>query len=69
MAAMATELTSAFPTLAGLEPDAARSLDAAARCVAIPAGTVLFQDGAQCGAYVMVLDGSIRVQKVAENGR
>ena len=69
MAGMVTDLASAFPSLAALEPDAARSLDAAARSVAIPAGTVLFQDGTECGAYVMVLDGSIRVQKVAESGR
>jgi CRP/FNR family transcriptional regulator len=64
-----TTLAHTFPRLAALEPDAARTLAAASRSVAIPAGTVLFQDGAECGSYVMVLDGSIRVQKVAENGR
>ncbi|HTH17071.1 MAG TPA: Crp/Fnr family transcriptional regulator [Magnetospirillum sp.] len=35
----------------------------------MPAGTVLFQDGSECQAYVLVLDGSVRVQKVSENGR
>ena len=57
-----------FPALAALEPEAAR-LFAAARQVDIPAGTVLFQDGSPCGNYVLVIEGSIRVQKVAENGR
>lgn len=44
-------------------------LDSAARLAAIPAGTVLFQDGSECSAYVLVIDGSIRVQKVSEGGR
>jgi len=60
--------TATFPALAALEPEAAR-LFAAARQVDIPAGTVLFQDGSPCGNYVLVIEGSIRVQKVAENGR
>ena len=57
-----------FPALAALEPEAAR-LFAAARPVTIPAGTIVFQDGATCANYVLVIEGSIRVQKVAENGR
>ena len=36
---------------------------------ALPAGTVLFHERAECSSYVLVLDGAIRVQKVAENGR
>jgi CRP/FNR family transcriptional regulator, anaerobic regulatory protein len=66
---MIEDLAPAFPNLATLEPDAARTLSDSARLVTIPPGTVLFQDGAECNSYVLVLDGSIRVQKVAENGR
>lgn len=58
-----------FPGLAGLDPDTARTMDQAARLAAIPAGTVMFRDGTECSSYVLVIEGSIRVQKVAENGR
>lgn len=44
-------------------------VEAASRIVTIPAGTILFQDGTECANYVLVIDGAIRVQKVAENGR
>jgi len=65
---MATNPAADFPALGRLEPEAAR-LFAAARVVSIPAGTSVFHDGAPCGSYVLVIDGTIRVQKVAENGR
>jgi len=65
---MSQNPTANFPALAALEPEAAR-LFAAARPVTIPAGTVVFQDGSVCANYVLVIEGSIRVQKVAENGR
>lgn len=66
---MNTEIASCFPQFAHLDPDSARTLENSARMVAIPAGTVMFQDGAECSSYVLVLEGSIRVQKVSENGR
>lgn len=59
----------AFPHFARLDGDSARVLDGAARLSTIPPGTVLFQDGAECSSYVLVVEGSVRVQKVAENGR
>lgn len=59
----------AFPQFARLDPESARMLDSAARLATVPAGTALFQDGAECANYVLVIEGSIRVQKVAENGR
>jgi CRP/FNR family transcriptional regulator len=34
-----------------------------------PAGTVLFGEGSACQAYLILLSGQIRVQKVGENGR
>lgn len=44
-------------------------LEGAARTMTVPAGTVLFQDGSECSSYVLVMEGSIRVQKVSEGGR
>jgi CRP/FNR family transcriptional regulator len=67
--AMRHDLLDAFPRLGALDPDSAREFDAAARVLAIPAGTVLFRDGAECASYVLVAEGSIRVQKVSEGGR
>lgn len=58
-----------FPGLAGMEPDCLRLLEQTARIVTVPTGTVVFQDGGECGNYLLVLEGSVRVRKVAENGR
>lgn len=66
---MNAEIVTSFPQFARLDPESARSLEAASRIIAIPSGTVMFQDGTECSNYVLVLEGSIRVQKVAENGR
>jgi CRP/FNR family transcriptional regulator len=66
---MRQDILDAFPPLAGLDPDAARLMGETVRQVAIPAGTVVFQDGDQCANYVLVMEGSIRVQKVSEGGR
>lgn len=35
----------------------------------IPKGTVIFDEGDQCGGIAFVLNGSIRVSKVGKNGR
>ena len=66
---MDQEISTAFPQFARLDPESARLLESTARIIGVPAGTVLFQDGSECQAYVLVLDGSVRVQKVSENGR
>lgn len=66
---MNVEIATCFPQFARLDADSARTLEASARVMSIPAGTVLFQDGAECSSYVLVLEGSIRVQKVSEGGR
>lgn len=62
-------VASTFPCLASLPKDAATAIAGAGKVVNIAAGTVLFQDGAECASYVLVIDGSIRVQRTAENGR
>ncbi|MEW5726993.1 MAG: Crp/Fnr family transcriptional regulator [Pseudomonadota bacterium] len=66
---MDPSIAQAFPQFARLDADSARILEGAARVATIPPGTVLFQDGAECSSYVLVIEGSVRVQKVAENGR
>ena len=66
---MINEIAPCFPQFSKLEPEAAKVLSASAKIVTIPAGTVLFKDGTECSNYVLVVEGSIRVQKLAENGR
>ena len=61
--------TTLFPRLASLEPATAALLTERSRIITIPAGTVLFHEGDACQNFVLVLDGQIRVQKVAESGR
>lgn len=59
----------AFPALAALDGAARRVLRDAAHVVTVPAGSVVFSEGDACRSYMLVLDGSVRVQKVSENGR
>ncbi len=60
---------SAFPRLAALEPDALAILRRAARKASAPRGAALFQVGSLCQNYLMMLDGSVRVQMVSDTGR
>lgn len=69
MALSGTDWLDAFPDLARLEPEARGLLAAEGMRVHVPRGTVLFQAGALCQSYLMVLDGSVRVQMVSESGR
>ncbi|MEO5336230.1 MAG: Crp/Fnr family transcriptional regulator [Magnetospirillum sp. WYHS-4] len=66
---MSSDLLAAFPRHAFLDAEAARLLGESAHVVTLPAGTVVFRDGAECTSYLLVLEGSVRVQKTAENGR
>lgn len=66
---MPAEWINQFPALADLDADSARALTQSAQPVAMPAGTVVFQPGAACGAYLLLVGGTVRVQMVAENGR
>lgn len=60
---------SRFPGLAALDDPAWMELRSAARVVTLPAGAIAFRAGDTCENYLLVLDGSVRVQKLAENGR
>ncbi|RAU22552.1 Crp/Fnr family transcriptional regulator [Paramagnetospirillum kuznetsovii] len=66
---MAEDGLAAFPGLANLDSDSARAFRQAARPMSVPAGTVMFRDGAECSNYVLVVNGSIRVHKLSEGGR
>lgn len=55
--------------LRGLSPDDRRQLEAAARRVSVPPGTVVFHPGASADHMLLVLKGSVRVQHTSESGR
>lgn len=59
----------AFPLLGGLEPDALAVLRQSAARLEIPRGTVLFQPGSLCQSFLMMIEGSVRVQMLSETGR
>ena len=67
--AQADQWLACFPSLQGLDDPAGRAVLDSAKRVSVPPGTVLFQEGATCENYLLLLEGSVRVQKVAENGR
>jgi len=58
-----------FPQLRELTDPAWRDVLQAARPVVIPPGTTVFRDGDGCQNYMFVIEGAVRVQKIAENGR
>mgnify|MGYP001766551945 CR=1 FL=1 len=58
-----------FPELAGLPADQRARLVERSPRVEVPAGTIVFSPGSPCGAYLLVLDGSVRVQMIADTGR
>jgi len=58
-----------FPDLSGLDDPVWQTVLDSARPVEIPAGTTVFRDGDGCQNYMFVLEGTVRVQKMAENGR
>ncbi|PWC32564.1 Crp/Fnr family transcriptional regulator [Azospirillum sp. TSO35-2] len=63
------EIPALFPTLGGLDADAEALLRRSGARVTLPRGTVLFRAGDRCHTFLMVLDGSVRVQMTSENGR
>lgn len=58
-----------FRALERLEPDVRKTLDARSRVVSLPAGERVFRGGEECRNYLLVLEGSVRVQMTAESGR
>jgi len=61
--------TASVPAIASLEPETRARLRSLARPVSAPAGTRIFGEGSACHAYLILLSGQLRVQKLSENGR
>ncbi|MBI3445632.1 MAG: Crp/Fnr family transcriptional regulator [Magnetospirillum sp.] len=57
------------PALAGLDEPTRARLRVLTRAATLPAGTRVFGEGSPCQAYLILLDGQVRVQKVGESGR
>lgn len=57
-----------FPELASADP-ATQAVMERARSVALPAGHTLFQVGAPCPHYLLMLSGQMRVQLISAGGR
>ncbi len=60
---------SAFPALKDIQDSEWRALMDQARKVRLPSGTPVFHAGDTCHNFLFVLEGSVRVEKIAENGR
>ena len=58
-----------FPALQALEPETAAALKRGAQLVDLPAGQAVFGTGDACHNYLLVIDGSVRVQMTSESGR
>jgi len=58
-----------FPSLKQIESDSWRTACRNARVIELPPEQSLFHAGDPCRQFLLVIEGSIRVQKLAENGR
>lgn len=58
-----------FPDLAALPAEDRRLLSERAMQVSLPAGTTIFAPGVEAESFILVLDGTVRVQQVSPNGR
>jgi CRP/FNR family transcriptional regulator len=61
-------LAACYPALAAMPPPLAQAL-AALPAASIAQGSVLFDEGAPCRGFPLLLEGTIRVSKTGENGR
>jgi CRP/FNR family transcriptional regulator len=68
MSAGNTAWQALFPTLASGDRQTQSVLDGA-RLVTMPADQPVFHAGSPCENYVLLLEGSVRVQVIGENGR
>lgn len=58
-----------FPALNTLDTSTRNRLLSSALSVTLPEGAMVFLEGADCSNYLLVLQGSVRVQKLSESGR
>jgi CRP/FNR family transcriptional regulator, anaerobic regulatory protein len=59
----------AYAALDGLPASLRGRFTAEARILTAPVGTVLFEPGSPCQAFPLVLEGAVRVARLAESGR
>ncbi len=62
-------ITDHFPELDQLSDESKNILETGIQITKAPAGTVMFSEGSECRGYVMLLAGTVRVQKTSEDGR
>jgi CRP/FNR family transcriptional regulator len=60
---------SKFPGLCDADGELRRALMEKGQVIHAPAGARVFQPGTECGQYLFLVEGTVRVQMVAENGR
>ncbi|MDQ6964817.1 MAG: Crp/Fnr family transcriptional regulator [Mariprofundales bacterium] len=65
---VAVEWLNGFPELHAIDDAAWQTAAAKAVRMQVKMGSVLFRDGDSCKGYVLVVSGSIRVQKIDPNG-
>ncbi|MGE0224062.1 MAG: Crp/Fnr family transcriptional regulator [Acetobacteraceae bacterium] len=65
----APDWTSAFPGLQRLPPDVLTPLLRDSAIVTLPAGSRIFGPGQAPNSFLLLLDGTVRVQQVSEQGR
>ncbi len=68
---MTTDITwlDHFPALQSIDDDAWLTTLTKARALSLPAGVTVFHEGDVCQNYLLVLAGSVRVQKLSESGK
>jgi CRP/FNR family transcriptional regulator, anaerobic regulatory protein len=59
----------AFPQLARLPAEIAKILASQSQILSLPGGSRIFRPGQIPGSYLLLLEGSVRVQQAGENGR
>jgi CRP/FNR family transcriptional regulator, anaerobic regulatory protein len=65
-----TRLATCYPVLARLDPGERDAVLASeARFASVPAGALLFEEGAPCQGFPMVLSGTVRVARGSPGGR
>ncbi|MGB5082017.1 MAG: Crp/Fnr family transcriptional regulator [Burkholderiales bacterium] len=64
-----SRLLELYPALGGLGAESMRELLAQGQLREVPAGARMFDEHEPCGAFPLLLKGSIRVSKVGANGR
>lgn len=62
-------ITDHFPELNQLSEESRKILEDGIQITSASAGTVMFSEGSECSGYVMLLAGTVRVQKTSEDGR